>query len=128
MVSDFIKNNLISSILWSIIVNCAYLSYVVFNIPVQIPIILFPIFAGAYFHWFSSDLKEGFISSVFFIILVFIFMYLSLGTPMYLGVFNDQGYVDIFNFMILLSILRNIIVISFFTFISYIVTFFIKGE
>ena len=55
-------------------------------------------------------------------------MYLSLGTPMYLGVFNDQGYVDIFNFMILLSILRNIIVISFFTFISYIVTFFIKGE
>jgi len=128
LVNSFVRNTLLPSVLWGIIVNCAYLSYVIFNVPVQISIILLPILAGAYLCWFSSDLKSGFISTVIFIAIMLFFMYFSLSMPLYLGVFSDTEYMDIFNFMILLSVLRNILVIVFFTFISYIVTFFIKGD
>jgi len=123
----FVYDSLISSISWGIIVNCAYLAHVVLNIPAEFSVIFLPILVGFYFSWFSDDLKKGFISMLLFVLLLFVLMYITLSLPVYFGVFYEASYVDLFNFVLFLSIIRNLIIVVFFAFISYIVTIFIKG-
>ena len=123
----FVYDSLIPSISWSIIVNCAYLAHVVLNIPAEFPVIFLPILVGFYFSLFSDDLKRGFMSLLLFVLLLFVLMYVTLSLPVYFGVFYEASYVDLFNFVLFLSIIRSLILVVFFAFISYITTIFIKG-
>lgn len=127
MDSSFIYDAFLPAFSWSLIVNCVYLAHVVLNFPVELSVIFLPVLVGFYFSWFLDDLKRGFMSLIMFVLLLFILMYVTLSLPIYFGVFYEPSYVDLFNFMVVLSVLRNLIIIMFFTFISYIATIFIKG-
>lgn len=122
-----VYDDFFQSIAWSVIVNCAYLSHVVLNVPSAFSVIFLPVLAGFYFSWFSEDLKRGFVSMLLFFLLLFLLMYVTLSLPVYFGVFLEASYVDLFSFIVLLSMLRNLIVIVFFAFISFIAAFFVKG-
>jgi hypothetical protein len=103
------------------IINFGYLVTNFYDIPSVITVILIPCVLVICLAWFLKSIKKTMAMSFMAILIAALFNYISLTTPVWLGVIDDVYYGNLFNYTVFLKVMQLLFVTMFFSILTALV-------